>query len=168
VEAAATTLRDHPLLPTYIDLRPTCRLARLHCLPVYASARKSPPVGPLSRRAPSANRRKLCCLEISIKRNSVRASIRLNLPSYSPRERKETFWARRTACPGFEMTRDLPCSLVTLPPPSPLLAPAFRLFPFLFLSLSLSLFLSLARLHLHVSPSDPRVERRLRRSLPAN
>lgn len=88
-------LHGHPLLPTYIDLRPVCRLARL------------PPAACLCQLgSPSFVREppKIMLPEISIKRDSVRAGIRLNLSSYSTRGRKETFRAGERACPGFEMT----------------------------------------------------------------
>lgn len=133
-EITALSLWKRPPSPANLHRPTPCHLARLlpaACAAYANSARVYDP-RPLPRRAPFVREPpKIMLPEISIKRDSVRAGIRLNLSSYSPRERKETFRAWGMACPGFEMTRDLPCSLVTLALLPLLLSP-------LFLSFSLS------------------------------
>lgn len=97
-------LHDHPLLPTYIDLRPAA-------LPVY----RLQPTCLCQLGSPSSIREppKIMLPEISIKRDSVRAGIRLNLSSYSTRGRKETFRIGERRLPGIRNDPRLPCSLVT-------------------------------------------------------
>lgn len=103
-----------PFTTTLLSCQPTstyapCLLCHLACLPPAArssaragssSTTPSSPVPFPSPREPP----KIMLSEISIKRDSVRAGIRLNLSSYSTRGWKETFRAGERACPGFEMT----------------------------------------------------------------
>lgn len=96
MEAAATTLHDPPL-PKYTDLR----------CPLPTSYLVSSSILLLTRRflrflTPSSNSVEIMLPEISIKRDLVRAGIRLNLSNYSSRGQKETFRMEDRLARGFE------------------------------------------------------------------
>lgn len=98
-------------------MRPACSAT----LPVYrlqlarlpAPAPLRPPLHPPSPFPSPREPPKIMLSEISIKRDSVRAGIRLNLSSYSTRGRKETFragerLARDSKWPAFTVTLSFP------------------------------------------------------------
>ena len=90
MEAAATILHGR------------CQSTPTYTLCLSISSRRpfcfQPRLFPPTSLAPSSGSVEIMLPEISIKRDSVRAGIRLNLSSYSPRGRKETF---RTEEPGW-------------------------------------------------------------------
>lgn len=91
VEAAATTLHD-PLLPKYTNL---CSAFYLVSSPILLLTRRS-----LRFLTPPSNSVKIMLPEISMKRDSVGAGIRLNLSSYSSRGLEKNFSDRRTVGHG--------------------------------------------------------------------
>lgn len=96
MEAAATTLHDPPL-PKYTDLR----------CPLPTSYLVSSSILLLTRRflrflTPSSSSVEIMLPEISIKRDLVRAGIRLNLSNYSSRGQKETFRMEDRLAQGFQ------------------------------------------------------------------